>query len=79
MTCRPAARPAWTLRLMKASLSPSLCRRSLWPRMTYRQPTSSSMAGLTSPVKRTFLLGIEVLRAQRDAAALRTASPTDAR
>src|SRR5260370_41305617 len=36
---------------MKASVSPSLWRRSLWPRMTCRQPTSRSMAGLTSPVK----------------------------
>ena len=29
---------------------PSMCRRSLWPRMTYRQPRSTSMAALISPV-----------------------------
>ena len=34
-----------------SSVSPRMCRRSLWPRITYRQPRSTSIAALISPVK----------------------------
>ena len=38
----------------RASVSPRMCRRSLWPRITYLQPRSQSMAALSSPVNAPF-------------------------
>src|SRR5438876_602757 len=51
MTCSPAARAVFAFLLSRASVSPSPCRRSLWPMITYVQPESSSICGDTSPVK----------------------------
>ena len=47
-----------------------MCRRSLWPRMTYLQPTSISIAALISPVKAPFGCVVHVLTAKRDLRAL---------
>ena len=57
MTLSFAFRAACTFSLIKASVSLRICRRSLWPTMTSWQPTSTSMAGLTSPVKAPSFLG----------------------
>ena len=46
----PAARTACIFRLMCSSLSPNSFLRSEWPRTTYRQPSSTSIAGEISPV-----------------------------
>ena len=47
---RPWASAACSLRPTASSDSPKCVRRSEWPTMTYRQPRSISIGGVTSPV-----------------------------
>jgi hypothetical protein len=47
----PCASAACAFMFTPPSVSPKYCRRSEWPRITYWQPASASIAGETSPVK----------------------------
>src|SRR5439155_768381 len=47
----PLSTAARVLRATMSSLSPKMCLRSEWPRMTWLQPTCFSIAGEISPVK----------------------------
>ena len=50
MGSSPAESTALAFRFTPSSVSPNSWRRSEWPRITYRQPTSFSMGADTSPV-----------------------------